>query len=200
MKKLIIVGVIAALGVLLVVPSLGVNAKTSWHIEPASSNRANSLNVELGADVSQSGDVSGLSLLLANPSDTLLTIVWDESAVVLNGISEKLIHTGVLTVSTAVPQSPTPIAPHAVASEAIWPASLVTPGRVQTYRLSGDFILKLYLTIQGAADKHTELWAWRFIATTQEEPPFRLSPFWTWLIVIWLGVGLVGYLFFSDPR
>ncbi len=200
MKKAIIVGAIAALGVLLVVLSFGVNAKTSWYTEPASSNRANSLDVELSAAVSQSGEVSGLSLLLTNPSDTLLSIVWDESAMARNGISEKLIHTGVLTVSTAVPQSPTPIAPHAVASEAIWPASLVTPGRIQTFTLSGDFILKLYLTIQGGADKHTELWAWRFIATTQEEPPFRLSPFWTWFIVIWLSVGLVGYLLFPDLR
>jgi len=126
-------------------------------------------------NVSSTGRASGLDAVIFNPTDSLLTILWDESAMVLpGGDSARVIHTGVRIIDKAAPQAPTAIAPRSRTTEAIWPASHVTTSEyfpTSNISLWNNCTISLYLTIQDTSGKRTENWTWVFTETEVPEVP-----------------------------
>jgi len=169
--------------VILAALSLGLAARSTWSYSLTNKVSSNTLSLVATFDVSRSGDAYGFNVVIFNPTDSLLTILWDESAMVLpSRQSARVIHTGVRIINKAAPQAPTAIAPRSRTTETIWPAPLVTT--------SGDFsnisislqnncIISLYLTIQDASGKRVENWTWTFTETKVPEAPRK--PFNWWL-------------------
>jgi len=116
-----------------------------------------------------------LDVVIFNPTDSLLTVLWDESAMVLpGGESARVIHTGVRIIDKAAPQAPTAIAPHSRTTEAVWPASHVTTSEyfpTSSISLRNNCTISLYLTIQDASGKKVENWTWTFTETKVPEAP-----------------------------
>jgi len=187
---LLAVGITAAL-------SLTLAARNTWSYSLTNVASSNTLSLVGEFDVSSKGDTNGLTVLIRNPTNSLLTILWDESAMVLpGGVSERIIHTGVRIINKAAPQAPTTIAPHSIAhEEIIWPASLVTPGnnaRGSSIRLSNNCTISLYLTIQHPSGKKVENWTWTFTGV-----PRKPINWWLW-IGIFLVLSVIGQLAYPE--
>jgi hypothetical protein len=124
-------------------------------------------------DISSLGSARSLDVVISNPTDSLLTILWDESAMVLpGGTSERVIHTGVRIIDKAAPQAPTAIAPRSRTTELIWPAAHVTTSEyfpTSSISLWHNCTISLYLTIEDASGKRTENWTWIFTETQVPE-------------------------------
>ena len=167
-----------ALGIMAVL-SLGLAARSTWSYSLVEGASSNTLTLVGLFDVSSmwpsGGRASSLSAVISNPTDSLLTVLWDESAVILpGGESARVIHTGVRIIDKAAPQAPTAIAPHSRTTEAIWPVSHVTAREyfsTASIRLWNNCRISLYLTIQDASGKRTDNWTWVFTRTVVPEPP-----------------------------
>ena len=165
---LMAVGVIAAF-------SLGLAARSTWSYFQVNEVSSNTLSLVGTFDISPLGSARSLDVVILNPTDSLLTILWDESAMILpGGVSARVIHTGVRIIDKAAPQAPTAIAPHSRTTEAIWPVSHVTAREyfsTASIRLWNNCRISLYLTIQDASGKRTDNWTWVFTRTVVPEPP-----------------------------
>ena len=182
---LLAVGIMAAL-------SLGLAARSTWSYSPTNEVSSNTLSLVGIFDVSSRGDARGLDVVIRNPTNSLLTILWDESAMVLpGGESARIIHTGVRIIDKAAPQAPTAIAPRSKTTETIWPASYVTTGNSQCFSISllNNCTISLYLTIQDASGKHVESWGWVF-DKQPSKPPIKIN-WWLWGS-IFLGLAVLG--------
>lgn len=66
-----------------------------------------------------------INFTLKNKTDIPLKIEWDESSIVLNGMTEKIIHQGVKLIDAERSQSPTMVPPRAMISDAVMPSSKI---------------------------------------------------------------------------
>lgn len=194
---LLAVGIMAAL-------SLGLAARSTWSYSPTNGVSSNTLSLIGTFGVSSRGDARGLDVVIYNPTDSLLTILWDESAMVLPGnVSERIVHTGIRIIDKAAPQAPTALAPHSKTTETIWPALYVTTGnysQCSSISLQNNCTISLYLTIQDASGKRVENWTWTFTETKAPEAPEapRKPINWWFWIGIFFGLGLIGMIL--DPE
>jgi len=139
-----------------------------------------------------------LTVFITNPADSLISIVWDESALVLpGGTSARVIHTGVRIVDRAAPQAPTAIAPRSRTVEAIWPVSHVNDdGNTHGISLHDGCVMKLFLTIQNPSGKTTEEWSWRFSERVElpkpDRKPSKPINWWFWGTLI-VSLALIGH-------
>jgi len=178
--------------------SIGAAARSDWSYSLAEGT-SHSITLVGMFYVSSGGSARGLDVVMTNSTDSLLTILWDESAMVLpDGQSARVIHTGVRIIDKAAPQAPTAIAPNSRATEAVWPASHVTTSEyfpTQSVRLWNNCTISLYLTIQDNTGKHTEHWKWVFTERVVPAAPRRevRINWWLWGGII-LGLALLGWL------
>jgi len=161
--RILTVGALLSL-VLAVIPSL--NAKASWHYSLIVAPDNGAVTVSGQFEI-RYGQVASILLSIVNLSDSLVSVLWDDSALVLpDGSSGRLIHTGVRYVEVAKPQAPTPIPPRSRATEAIWPVNqlyqLGSQWEYHRIKLVNECVIKLFLTIEEQIGKHTYEWAWRF--------------------------------------
>ena len=187
---LMAVGVIAAF-------SLGLAARSTWSYFQVNEVSSNTLSLVGTFDISPLGSARSLDVVISplgrarsldvvilNPTDSLLTILWDESAMILpGGVSARVIHTGVRIIDKAAPQAPTAIAPHSRTTEAIWPVSHVTIREyfpADSIRLWNNCRISLYLTIQDASGKRTDNWTWVFTETEVATTPREPINWWFW--------------------
>ncbi len=69
---------------------------------------------------------SSLGVTIANKSAQPMFIDWEQCAMVINGISERCIHSGIKYIEKANPQPRTIIAPSAILSDVLSPVSYIT--------------------------------------------------------------------------
>jgi len=179
--------------VLLLVCSLPASARTIWTYTE--------IQRPIGAELAVLPTFDGpsgypsrireLQVTIANHSERLVAIQWDLSVLVLpEGVSERVIHTGVRYVEQGKPQAPTAIAPQSRADEVIWPASYCSASDDGWVHLpilidDGD-VVKLYLVWEQDGEQRGEQWAWRFESTVEQEEPreFDWGTTLTWVIVL----------------
>ena len=149
---------------LIVLIPLRSTAQSHWSYAPSSNTSDQVLSVAARFDILFDDTINGIEIIIANNTDFLITIMWDESALVLpNGTSERVIHTGVRIFHKALPQAPTPIPPHTRTTEVIWPVSHVTEsGLLSSIPISDKCSIRLYLTVKDAVGEHVESWTWIF--------------------------------------
>ena len=190
-KRIWIIGIVALAVTLISFCGAG---KTVWSYAPVTDSSAHTIMLtgRFYIDTFLTQTVDGLDASISNPTDLVVSILWDESAMVLpDGTSARVIHTGVRIINKAAPQAPTAIAPHSRTTEAIWPSSYVSDsGSLQHIPITPNCTIRLYLTLQDQLGKHTEDWAWFFTKNVTPEPakaPIRIN-WWLWgsiLFALW---------------
>jgi len=189
--------------ILLALASCVLRADSEWSYEQMEDTSAHSVVLRgvftiAGTIFGSTDHVDSLTVFIANPADSLTSVIWDESALVLpGGTSARVIHTGVRIVDQAAPQAPTAIAPKSRTIEAIWPVSHVdTDGDTHGISLHDGCVIKLFLTIQNPSGKATEEWIWRFSERGTREPekppskPVHIN-WWIWGPIL-LGLYILG--------
>ena len=179
------------------VETLGIT--TSWKQKPASSS------LEVGAVFSGgTRTVTGMQITVVNAGDSAVTIDWDACSLTMpSGRTERIIHTGVRYLNSAMPQASTTIPPNGYISESIWPSTYTTWRKPLFWGLLGDptwvrerislpasvGTLGLFLTWSDNAGRHDGTWTW----TIQEDARkgFHLSPFWQWVLGGYLILALI---------
>lgn len=188
---------------LLALLSVGILAKarSTWSYSPLPSSETRSLQLIGTFDVSSLGRAQSLVLTIINQSSNLVTVLWDECAMVLpDGSSQRIIHTDVRIIDRAAPQAPTAIAPNSRTTESVWPSQYFSIGKYVHERdisLQDQGIIRLYLTCQIGDGRHTEEWAWVFaehiIPEPEREPRKPINwGFWLGILGAWtLFVGIL---------
>jgi hypothetical protein len=113
--------------------------------------------------------VSYMKISIANSSGDPLSILWDESSMILpNGVSKRIIHTGIRYLREMEQQIPTVIPPYAEVVEAIWPTENIVWSNTynkwietKIFVAPGDKI-SLYLVWESPEGKHWYQWSWVF--------------------------------------
>lgn len=152
-----------------------------------------------------------MEITIVNAGNSAVTVDWDACSLTLpSARTERIIHTSVRYLNSAMPQASTTIPSNGYISESIWPSTYTTWCKLFFWGLLGDpawvreqislpasvGTLGLFLTWSDSAGKHDGMWIW----TIQEDPRkgIHLSPFWQWFIAGWLIVGAIGILLFPD--
>ena len=136
---------------------------------------------------SETGLICCIELTITNKTDAPVTIIWDESALVLpNGESSRLIQGELRFIHIGLPQAPTPIAPFSKAKVVVWPVSRIVETWTLPIPLEDGARLRLHLTWQTTRSKESGFWEWSF-----RYMPTTSIPTTETRTKTWLGVGVL---------
>jgi hypothetical protein len=188
----------------------GATAETKWSYslesEPSSGDIEVLAEFRMGLPW-QGNFVDSLTLTVKNHSDSTITVVWDNSVIVLpSGESSRVIRSGTLNITKAMEQASSPIAPGSYTEVFIWPVELMTergPGNLDI--ADGDTV-SLRLAWDATGRRQEGAWTWRFWEVEEAEQAQKAEqvkapgtpgsfPWWLWwlapILAVWTIVAIV---------
>lgn len=118
-------------------------------------------------------------LVIFNRTEYPVTIIWDESSIVLPwGESSRVVLGSTRFINIGLPQAPTVIPPRSYTALYAWPESEIRSTSVLPIVLFHGAKIRLYLAWQSQEQKGFSYWEWVFERMEQEEsrePPKRES-------------------------